>query len=115
SDRQVGPQPVHPVAGSGCHPHRAVALLRALTEAAQGRLTDISGARDDLSGSPRYDPQVARSRCAELQQWLEAPPVRSFQQCPDANHSTLEQDLDWELQRLSAVGLSSVVVVNLTR
>src|SRR5947209_2036641 len=33
-----------PAAGSGCHPARAIALLRALTEAAQTRLTQISGA-----------------------------------------------------------------------
>ena len=33
--------------GSGCHPDRTIALLRALTEAAQSRLTHISGARDD--------------------------------------------------------------------
>jgi len=35
--------------GMGCHPHRNVALLRALTEAAQSRLGFISGARDDAT------------------------------------------------------------------
>jgi ribosomal protein S12 methylthiotransferase accessory factor len=34
--------------GTGCHPSSAVALSRALTEAAQCRLTRISGARDDM-------------------------------------------------------------------
>lgn len=34
--------------GSGCHPEPAVAASRALTEAAQSRLTYISGARDDV-------------------------------------------------------------------
>ncbi|MFI1330790.1 YcaO-like family protein [Streptomyces sp. NPDC020845] len=37
------------VPGSGCHGAPEVALARALTEAAQGRLTVISGSRDDLS------------------------------------------------------------------
>jgi len=37
--------------GSGCHPSRATALVRALTEAAQSRLTYIAGARDDISRS----------------------------------------------------------------
>src|SRR5690348_2326527 len=36
--------------GMGCHPDRSVALLRALTEAAQARLGSISGARDDPAG-----------------------------------------------------------------
>ncbi|MGW2748120.1 YcaO-like family protein [Streptomyces sp. NPDC001450] len=35
-------------AGSGCHFHPRIALSRALTEAAQSRLTCIAGTRDDL-------------------------------------------------------------------
>ncbi len=38
-----------PVGGSGCHPDRAVALLRALLEAAQSLTTLLAGARDDLT------------------------------------------------------------------
>ncbi|OKJ94941.1 hypothetical protein AMK26_30360 [Streptomyces sp. CB03234] len=40
----------HPVTytGAGCHLDPAIALTRALTEAAQSRLTAIAGARDDL-------------------------------------------------------------------
>ncbi|HEV7666681.1 MAG TPA: YcaO-like family protein [Chloroflexota bacterium] len=34
--------------GSGCHPSRTTALLRALTEAAQSRLSHIAGSRDDF-------------------------------------------------------------------
>ena len=37
--------------GAGCHPDAAVALSRALTEAAQVRLTYIAGIRDDLAPS----------------------------------------------------------------
>ncbi|MEO1493051.1 MAG: YcaO-like family protein [Pseudomonadota bacterium] len=40
---------LHAASGSGCHPVRGIALRRALTEAAQSRLTLISGARDDRS------------------------------------------------------------------
>ena len=36
------------VDGSGCHPSRKVAFLRAVTEAVQSRLTQISGTRDDI-------------------------------------------------------------------
>jgi YcaO-like protein with predicted kinase domain len=34
--------------GAGCHPSRATAVVRALTEAAQSRLGHIAGSRDDL-------------------------------------------------------------------
>jgi ribosomal protein S12 methylthiotransferase accessory factor len=42
-------------AGSGAHSNPGVALARALTEAAQSRLTGISGTRDDISPK-RYRP-----------------------------------------------------------
>jgi ribosomal protein S12 methylthiotransferase accessory factor len=40
--------------GAGCHPDREVALCRALTEAAQSRLTLIAGARDDIDSRLYY-------------------------------------------------------------
>jgi len=44
--------------GSGCHPDPTRAAIRAVTEAAQSRLTAISGARDD------FDPGEYRARIA---------------------------------------------------
>ena len=44
-----------PCAGSGCHLSADIALSRALTEAAQSRLTVIAGSRDDLFRST-YEP-----------------------------------------------------------
>ncbi len=38
-----------PFAGAGAHLDREVALCRALTEAAQSRVTEIAGARDDIT------------------------------------------------------------------
>jgi hypothetical protein len=44
------PGPVLPPAGgSGCHTEKRVALLRAVLEAVQSRITIVAGARDDLS------------------------------------------------------------------
>ncbi len=40
--------------GIGAHPDPVVALSRALTEAAQSRLTIISGSRDDISPTSYY-------------------------------------------------------------
>ncbi|MEW1599351.1 YcaO-like family protein [Streptomyces sp. NPDC093808] len=44
----------HPAvfAGGGCHRNPGIALTRALTEAAQSRLTVIAGTRDDLADAP---------------------------------------------------------------
>src|SRR5262249_23253212 len=49
------------VDGSGCHPSRKVAFLRAVTEAVQSRLTQISGVRDDLD-RPLYGFDLAAAR-----------------------------------------------------
>ena len=50
--------------GGGCHPCREVALLRALTEAVQVRMTYISGARDDLAAA-EYTTGARARRLAE--------------------------------------------------
>ena len=48
--------------GAGCHPDRAIALARALTEAAQTRLTYITGIRDDLLPLEYEEPPDCRNR-----------------------------------------------------
>ncbi len=54
ADTDLNPERPRPLStGTGCHPSREVALSRALTEAAQSRLTIIAGSRDDLPGE-RY-------------------------------------------------------------
>jgi YcaO-like protein with predicted kinase domain len=102
-------------AGMGCHPAREVALLRALTEAAQSRLTSIAGARDDMRRS-----QYAASRNADVQERLradlvDAPTPRSFRQAPTWESETFEEDLRWLLLRLAAAGLGQVIAVDLTQ
>ena len=46
--------------GAGTHPSRAVALLRALTEAVQVRTTYIAGSRDDLRPDEFTPPEIDR-------------------------------------------------------
>ncbi|MEU3353083.1 YcaO-like family protein [Streptomyces sp. NPDC037389] len=66
----------HPVvfAGGGCHSNPAIALSRALTEAAQSRLTVIAGTRDDLPSDPAsFDiPPFRPARTTGLTPWPEA-------------------------------------------
>ncbi|MET9322016.1 YcaO-like family protein [Streptomyces sp. NPDC003038] len=66
----------HPVtfAGGGCHSDPAIALTRALTEAAQSRLAAIAGTRDDLPSDPAaFDvPPFRPARTNGLAPWREA-------------------------------------------
>jgi ribosomal protein S12 methylthiotransferase accessory factor len=62
-------------AGGGCHPSAAIALTRALTEAAQSRLTVISGTRDDLPSEPAGADHIPAFRPAQrtgLADWQHA-------------------------------------------
>jgi ribosomal protein S12 methylthiotransferase accessory factor len=100
--------------GSGTHPSRAVALLRALTEAAQSRLTVIAGTRDDISRGDyeRYqDPEVLRQARARLEV---KGSLRSFGETPDWEGDTFQEDVAWQLERLQSIGIRSVVAVDLT-
>ena len=105
---------LYPSVGTGCHPARHIALLRALTEAAQSRLTFIAGSRDDANRS-KYE----RSRDPDSQQKYRAqlettPPVRSFLDVPTWEAETFNEDIAWELDRLRSAGISQVIVVDLT-
>jgi ribosomal protein S12 methylthiotransferase accessory factor len=102
-------------AGYGCHPARDVALLRALTEAAQTRLTVISGLRDDFRGDTYeqlLDPGVIKSMRKEVRH---SAPTRRFSDVPSRNEETIENDVDWELKCLSKAGLRQAVVIDLTK
>ncbi len=100
--------------GMGCHPDRSVALLRALTEAAQSRLGFISGARDDPAGwdyADGMDQEAPPAPAAE-------PPgeaARDFRAVPAFDGDSFDADVAWELAALRSAGISEVVAVDLTR
>lgn len=108
-------QPFLPGVGAGCHLSAAVALARAITEAAQTRLTLVSGARDDLRAD---DYAAARdpAALARMQSRMSAPgPLRAFRDVVDRAGDTLEEDLLTVLTSLARTGVREVAVVDLTR
>ncbi len=108
------PSPLPPSKGMGCHPDRGIALSRALTEAAQCRLTWIASSRDDLD---RYDyrPLGISDDFRDFKQsLLSSKPTRSFVEAPHWESDDIEQDIELLKTKLSAVGIGSLVVVDLT-
>jgi YcaO-like protein with predicted kinase domain len=101
--------------GAGCHPDRAIALARALTEAAQTRLTYITGIRDDLLPSEYEEPRNADIVEALLDALRQETTPCSFREVPTFAADDLSQDLRWELERLRSTGFARVVAVDLTR
>src|ERR1019366_9448882 len=96
-----------------CHPSREVALLRALTEAAQTRLTVIAGARDDV-GLTKYAQAADGNRLVEAHRLFNLTPERRFDSIGTFNSDSFEDDLAWELGRLRSAGIDEVAVVDLT-
>ncbi|WP_425081979.1 YcaO-like family protein [Ruegeria arenilitoris] len=110
-----GGQPGHIGIGDGCHPDRAIGLLRALTEAAQTRLTYISGARDDLDPEEFTD-QAKMDRGRYVRDLLDSVAAdQRFDDCPSHVTGSFDEDLELLLQQLAAVGISQVVTVDLSR
>jgi len=108
-------RPITPMGGMGCHPAREVALLRALTEAAQSRLTLVAGARDDMVGQ-RPEPAEYIRAVRRFHEERTAPGPRvSYADVPTCDHATFEADVSFVLDRLRAVGCDQVVVVDLTK
>ena len=114
-DREPSPlRPVLAASGTGCHPDRAVALLRALTEAVQSRLTIISGARDDWTQSV-YRANQDRDRLREQIAVHGSQAPRAFSEVPDRKTERVDSDVVWLLERLHAAGIREAIVVDLTR
>lgn len=96
-----------PAGGLGCHPDAAVACARALTEAAQSRLTRLSGVRDDLRASDYpSEPTSTRPDAPE-------PTARRTRPCFDG--ATVADALAFVLDRLGVTGLTTVLAVDLSR
>lgn len=102
-------------AGYGCHPSRRIALLRALSEAAQSRLTAIAGSRDDVPRSEyklHRDPRTIDKFRSEVRRGAFA---RRFQDVSTFEGETLNEDLEWLLGRLRLAGIKQVIAIDLTR
>lgn len=111
-DRRSGQS--HPGVGAGCHPSRGIALLRALLEAAQVRMTYISGSRDDLM-MEEFTKAALAEKLGKAQRLLARDPAqRGFEATPSLENDSFAQDLADILARLSAVGVRQVAAVDLS-
>ena len=92
--------PLYAAAGMRLPPGAGVALLRALTEAAQSRLTFISGSRDDMwrgraTSATRRPETLARNAGDAAAASRPAAVVR--RRAPRFESDTFDEDVAWEL------------------
>lgn len=101
-------------AGAGCHLSPEVASMRALTEAAQSRLSVISGGREDL---PKYASRQGESWvvCRKAtEDWCNGWPRISIADMEDKSTDSLQGDLLLVLELLQRAQLEQVFRTELT-
>ena len=104
-----GPAVFNTHAGCGTHPDARIALTRALTEAAQSRLTGIQGGREDLpdfvppSGAPPLE-----KRGSSVQ------PI-GFDDIASYTHPSVNADVEFIIERMRQSGFGQIVAVDITR
>lgn len=109
-------RPVGAAFGAGCHGDPTVALCRALTEAAQSRLTRIAGCRDDFSEEGFVKAQsVEAEHDAVRQMATPEPPPRQFLQAAGCHGDDFAADLARLAGELTGAGVGPIISVDLSR
>lgn len=100
--------------GYGAHLDPGIAMVRAITEAVQGRLVYISGSRDDFFR--HADLRWKLSDDAAAVRDIDAIPATvDARTRPSLATRTFEADIELILQHLRAVGIDQVVLFDLTQ
>jgi ribosomal protein S12 methylthiotransferase accessory factor YcaO len=95
--------------GCGTHPDARVALMRAITEAAQSRVVHIQGGREDLS-------EIAEDKASvDYEKYFGGGEVCRFSDIPSYEHARVDEDIRFMLDNLRGSELGRVVAVELTR
>lgn len=97
--------------GYGTHLDPEVALIRAICEAAQGRLVFIAGSRDDSFGHHRRFHATFEEANASM---LDLPATVDLHAFPDESGDTFEADGRTLLGKLEAIGVDRVLAVDVT-
>jgi ribosomal protein S12 methylthiotransferase accessory factor len=106
--------------GLGAHPNAEVAVRRALLEVAQSRCVDIQAVREDIAPPGtifgRFAPHSRRINAINRESWYhgKSKHLRKFTDIPSHPFATIEEDLQFLLDRFAAHGLNQIIVVDFT-
>lgn len=102
-----------PCSGHGAHLDPETAVIRALTEAAQARLTHISGNRDDLEPG-HYRAHPLDNSLRRLTRGMDFADRRRGLDLTDQSGHTVKSDGNRMLKRILAAGAGPVLALDLT-
>jgi YcaO-like protein with predicted kinase domain len=106
--------------GLGTHPNARVALRRALSELAQSRCVDIQAVREDISPPDAvvdsFSLHTRRISAIHRESWYlgRSKRERKLSEVASYEFETIEEDLEFLLERLRSAGLTQVIVMDFT-
>jgi ribosomal protein S12 methylthiotransferase accessory factor YcaO len=106
--------------GLGAHPNAEIAVIRALTELAQGRAVDIQGVREDIlppDAVPEdHERNTQRVAAIDRDRWMlrDSGRVRRFGDMASTTNSDVADDIRLILDRLVRAGIERAILVDLT-
>lgn len=115
-DDEVTKDPALLSLGVGTHLTAEIAAIRALTEAAQSRLTTIHGTREDTVKA-EFARRIGYERMKRInRKWFSPSPERtSLDQMRSFSGKDFLEDIEYVIASLRKAGLSEVIVVDLTK
>ena len=101
--------------GMGTHTSARIAFLRALTEVAQSRLTQIHGAREDTTTADLRT-RMGYERVKRMNRyWFEADSEAPFSALPSSENDDFLEDIGVVVSALGRAGMDRFLVADLTR
>ncbi|WP_158549193.1 YcaO-like family protein [Lysobacter silvisoli] len=101
--------------GYGCHLNPGIAMLRAVTEAVQSRLTYISGSRDDIAPGQYRSGGNPNALKSYREAWARSPASLDFRERRNLATSSFNGDIRYLLDTLRAAGIDNAVAVDLRK
>lgn len=119
---EIPEAPISISTGSGLHPIKEIALVRAICEAAQSRLSHIHGGRDDIINRVKYFEKVGRSIEMESIHQLRSHALSSkkdinYSAIPDNEDEvgSIPEALNFICGKLKECNIKSIAYVQLTQ
>jgi len=117
SDDQMLRDPTLLTIGMGTHTNASVAIMRAITEVAQSRLTQIHGAREDTTTADVRRIMGYEWMRKQNEHWFEISKEEDLESVESfsVDNDDFLEDIKHVMARLKAGGLERLIVVDLTR
>jgi ribosomal protein S12 methylthiotransferase accessory factor len=101
--------------GIGTHTSARIAVMRALTEVAQSRLTQIHGAREDTTLAEMRK-RIGYDRAKRINgYWYRDNGTIPYGNVTSSDSDDFKKDIEFIIESLKKQGLDRVIVVDLTR